>query len=171
LSVAIESKKLVVQAIKDKIKKSKSIILLDYMGLTVEEDTEFRREFRKNKIEYKVLKNTLVKRAFNELGLKDFDGVLNGPTALAFSYEDEIRAAKIVVEGGAKYKKTKVKCGLIDGKFIDEAGVESLSRLPSREALAAMALQMLQSPIVGLVSVCTNTIRGLLNVLNAKIAS
>jgi large subunit ribosomal protein L10 len=141
------------------------------MGLTVEEDTEFRCEFRKNKVEYKVLKNTLVKRAFNELGFKDFDGILNGPTALAFSYEDEISAAKIVVAGADKYKKTKVKCALVDGKFIDAAGVESLSKLPSKETLVAMALQMLESPIVGLVSVCKNSIRSLLNVLNAKIAS
>lgn len=109
MSANIEAKKVVVEEIKKNASEAKSIVLVNYQGLTVAEDTEFRGEFRNKNVVYKVLKNTLVKRAFDELGIAGFDADLNGPTAVAFA-EDETSAAKIVVDAAKKYQdKISVK--------------------------------------------------------------
>ncbi|HBJ97747.1 MAG TPA: 50S ribosomal protein L10, partial [Clostridiales bacterium] len=84
MSANKEDKKQIVESIKAKITDSKSVLFVDYKGLTVVQDTELRTAFRKNGVEYKVLKNTLVRKAFNALGVNDFDSILNGPTAVAF---------------------------------------------------------------------------------------
>ena len=101
VSANLEAKKQVVEEIKAKISASKSVVLVDYKGLTVAEATELRNAFRKANVEYKVLKNTLVRRAFNELGVSNFDADLNGATAVAFG-SDETGASKIVVENAKK---------------------------------------------------------------------
>ena len=103
MSANKETKIQLVEVIKEKIKNAKSVILVKYEALSVAEDTELRRELRKNNVEYKVLKNTLVRRAFNDLGVKDFDEDLNGPTSVAFG-EDEVSASKVIVEASKKYE-------------------------------------------------------------------
>lgn len=135
MSQAQEQKKQVVEEIKEKIAKAKSLVLVDYMGLTVAQDTELRSGFRKAQVEYRVLKNTLVKKAMNELGYNQFDADLNGPTAVAFSYEDEVSAAKVFTEYSDKYKKMAAKSGLCDGAYLNADGVKSLASIPSKEAL------------------------------------
>ena len=97
MSANKEAKKQIVEDIKAKIQASKSIILIDYKGLTVAEDTAFRSEMRKSNTDYKVLKNTLLKKAFNELDVTAFDSDLNGPTAVAFG-ADETSAAKVACD-------------------------------------------------------------------------
>lgn len=135
MSANIEAKKLVVEEIKKNASEAKSIVLVNYQGLTVAEDTEFRGEFRNKNVVYKVLKNTLVKRAFDELGIAGFDADLNGPTAVAFA-EDETSAAKIVVDAAKKYQdKISVKSGYVDGKYVDIKGIVALASIPSREEL------------------------------------
>lgn len=138
MSANQEAKKVVVEEIKQKIQDSKSVVLVKFNGLTVAEDTELRREFRKNNIEYKVLKNTLVRRAFNDLGVKDFDEDLNGPTSVAFG-ADETGAAKVVMEAVKKYdKKVSVKSAYFEEKRLDEKGVKALAAIPSKQQLYAM---------------------------------
>ena len=138
MSANQEAKKVVVEEIKQKIQDSKSVVLVKFNGLTVAEDTELRREFRKNNIEYKVLKNTLVRRAFNDLGVKDFDEDLNGPTSVAFG-ADETGAAKVVMEAVKKYdKKVSVKSAYFEEKRLDENGVKALAAIPSKQQLYAM---------------------------------
>ncbi len=155
LSAHIEAKKQIVEDIKAKIQASKSVVLVDYKGLTVAEDTEFRNEFRKANVEYKVLKNTLVRRAFNELGVTDFDNDLNGTTAVAFG-QDETTASKIVVDNAKKYEeKLFAKSAYVEGSYMDKKGVEALAAIPSKEAL--------YSTIAGTLS---NIIRGLAVALN-----
>ena len=105
MSANLENKTQVVESIKAKITESKSVLLVDYKGLTVAQDTELRTAFRKAGVEYKVLKNTLVRKAFNELGINDFDSDLNGPTAVAFG-SDEITPAKTAM---AEIKRSSVK--------------------------------------------------------------
>ena len=95
MSANVEAKKQVVEDIKSRIEKAKSVVLVNYSGLTVAEDTEFRTAFRKAGVDYKVLKNTLVRKAFNELGVTSFDNDLNGPTAIAFG-SDETTSSKLV---------------------------------------------------------------------------
>ena len=138
MSANQEAKKVVVEEIKQKIQDSKSVVLVKFNGLTVAEDTELRREFRKNNIEYKVLKNTLVRRAFNDLGVKDFDEDLNGPTSVAFG-SDETGAAKVVMDAVKKYdKKVSVKSAYFEEKRLDENGVKALAAIPSKQQLYAM---------------------------------
>ena len=148
MSANIEAKKQVCAEIEEKIKASKSVVFVSYKGLTVAEDTELRREFRKNNIEYKVLKNTLVRRAFNDLGVKDFDEDLNGPTSVAFG-ADETGAAKVVMEAVKKYdKKVSVKSAYFEEKRLDEKGVKALAAIPSKQQLYAMlAIALLGVPI------------------------
>ncbi|MBP5307517.1 MAG: 50S ribosomal protein L10 [Clostridia bacterium] len=149
MSANVEAKKQVVEEIKGKISGAKSVVLINYSGLTVAEDTEFRKAFRKAGIEYKVLKNTLVRKAFNELGVTDFDADLNGPTAIAFG-QDETSSSKIVAEGIKKYNKMAVKSAFVEGSYMDAKGVEALATIPSKDELYAKCAGVLQSIIASL---------------------
>ena len=144
------AKREIVDQIKDKLQRASSFVILDYKGLTVAEDTQLRNEFRKAEVEYRVLKNTLVKIALNELGYTDFDADLNGPTAVAFSYGDAIAPSKVAAQSIKKLNKMSIKCGMLDGKYVDEATVQALSKVPNKETLLAMLLSVLQAPIRGL---------------------
>lgn len=162
-----EAKKLVVEEIKQKIQGAKSVVFVKFQGLTVAQDTELRREFRKNNVEYKVLKNTLVRRAFNELGVTDFDEDLNGPTSVAFG-ADETGAAKVIAEAVKKYEnKVEIKSAYVDGGKVDVAGVNALASMPSKEELIAKMLGSLQAPISNFVGVLSAMPRSLVIALNA----
>ncbi len=167
MSANFEAKKVVVEDIKERIQNAKSVVLVKFNGLTVSEDTELRREFRKNNVEYKVLKNTLVKRAFNDLGITDFDEDLNGPTSVAFG-ADETGASKVIVEAAKKYQdKVSVKSAFVDGGKVDVAGVQALASMPSKEELIAKMLGSLQAPISNFVGVLSAMPRSLVIALNA----
>lgn len=146
-SQALELKKQVVEEIKAKIQNASSIVLVDYKGLTVKQDTEMRAKFRAAGVEYRVMKNRLVKIAFNELGFNEFDNFLEGPTALAFGSEDAIAPAKVTFESIKAYNKLEAKCGLMDNAFIDGAAVKAIAALPSREVLLAKMLGSMLAPI------------------------
>lgn len=150
MSANKEAKKQVVEEIKAKIGESKSVVLVDYKGLTVAEDTALRNEFRKANIQYKVLKNTLVKRAFNDLGVNNFDADLNGTTAVAFG-PDETSASKVVIDNAKKYDgKLSAKSAYVNGEYVDVKGIEALAAIPSREVLISTLAGTLQSLIGGL---------------------
>ena len=150
MSANLEAKKQVVEDIKAKITASKSVVLVDYKGLTVAEATELRNAFRKSNVEYKVLKNTLVRRAFNELGVSSFDGDLNGTTAVAFG-SDETGASKIVVENAKKLnEKLSAKSAYVNGEYVDKKGVEALAAIPSKDALYSMLAGTLSNFVRGL---------------------
>ena len=167
MSANFEAKKVVVEEIKEKIQNSKSVVFVKFSGLTVAEDTELRREFRKNNVEYKVLKNTLIRRAFNDLGITDFDEDLNGPTSVAFG-ADEIGASKVIVEAAKKYQdKVSVKSAFVDGGKVDVKGVQTLAAMPSKEELIAKMLGSLQAPISNFVGVLSAMPRSLVIALNA----
>ena len=167
MSKNIEAKKVVVEDIKGKIQNAKSVIFVKFNGLTVAEDTELRREFRKNNVEYKVLKNTLIRRAFNDLGVTDFDADLNGPTSVAFG-ADETAAAKVIVEAAKKYnEKVTVKCAYVDGSKVDVNGVKALATMPSKEQLVAKLLGTMQAPLANFVGVLQAIPRSLVIALNA----
>ncbi|MBQ3235491.1 MAG: 50S ribosomal protein L10 [Clostridia bacterium] len=150
LSANLEAKKQVVEDIKAKISAAKSVVLVNYSGLTVAEDTELRNAFRKANVEYKVLKNTLIRRAFNELGVDSFDADLNGTTAVAFG-SDEVGASKIVVDNAKKLdNKISAKSAYVNGEYVDKKGVESLASIPSKDALYSMLAGTLSNFIRGL---------------------
>ncbi len=167
MSANFEAKKLVVEDIKEKIQNASSVVFVSFTGLTVAEDTELRREFRKNNVEYKVLKNTLIRRAFNDLGVTDFDADLNGPTSVAFG-ADETGAAKVIVEAVKKYdKKVSIKSAYVDGTRVDASGVKELAAMPSKPELIAKMLGSLQAPISKFVGVLSAMPRSLVIALNA----
>lgn len=166
MSANKEVKKELVEAIKEKIQSAKSVVLVDYKGLTVAEDTELRNEFRKNNCEYKVLKNTLVRRAFNELNVTAFDADLNGPTALAFG-TDETSSSKVIVKACEKFNdKITTKSAYVDGAYVDAKGVKALASMPSKEELVAKMLGSLQSPLYGLAGCLSGITRGLVIALS-----
>lgn len=156
-----------VEEIKEKIGKAQSVVLVDYRGLNVEQLTELRSQYRKAGVDYKVYKNTMMRIAFKDLGLEDFNEFLKGPSAVAFGYEDPVEAAKITAEFAKTNTKLEIKAGIVDGKVIGVDGVNSLASLPSREVLVAQVLGGLNAPIQGFANVLQGTIRGLAIVLNA----
>lgn len=156
-----------VEEIKEKIGKAQSVILVDYRGLDVAQLTELRSRYRKSGVDYKVYKNTMMRFAFKDLGLEDFNEYLKGPSAVAFSYDDPVSAAKVTAEFAKTNAKLEIKAGIVDGKVIDIEGVKSLAELPSKEVLIAQVLGGFNAPIQGFANVLQGTIRSLAIVLNA----
>ena len=146
----IEAKQLIVEEIKAKIQASKSIVLADYNKLTVLEVTDLRRKFKDVNCEYKVYKNTLVRRAFNELGITDFDADLNGTTATVFC-ADETSGAAVFAQATkanpALVEKIVPKCAYVENKYLDKNGVKALAAIPSKEVLIAKMLGCFQSSL------------------------
>ncbi len=166
LSANFEAKKVVVEEIINKIKSAKSVVLVDYNKLTVAEVSELRNKCRQANCEYKVYKNTLVRKAFNDLGFKDFDADLNGPTAIAFG-ADETVAAKLMTEAAKTYeKKIVVKSAFVDNAYVDKAGAKALASMPSREELVAKMLGSMQAPVANFAGVLNNLLSGIVRVLN-----
>ena len=144
----IAAKEALVAEIVEKIQKSQSVIICDYRGLTVEEDTKMRSELRNAGVEYVVLKNSMVERAAKAAGIDDsILSMLKGPSAFAFGYTDAVAPAKILKENLKKFKKGELKGGIMDGKVIDTATVEAIADLPSREQMLARMLGSMKSPV------------------------
>ena len=147
MSKNLEIKKGVVADIKEKFEKAQSAILVDYRGLNVAEVTDLRNQLRKAGVEYAVLKNTMINLAVKDMNLDDLKPHLEGPTAVAFGFEDAVAPAKILSEFAKKNKKITIKCGVCDGAYIDEAGVQSLASTPSREVLIAKIMGSMMSSV------------------------
>lgn len=169
MSNNLEIKKQVVTDITEKLKNAKSVVIVEYKGLTVEEATKLRAKFRAADVDYCVLKNTLVRRALADLEIAGLDELLQGPNAFAFSNSDAAAAPKIIKEFMAEDKKEaiKVKAGILEGSVLDVAGVKTLADLPPREVLIAKIMGSLQSPATGIVGVVNATMRQLVCVLEA----
>jgi len=163
----LQLKKEKVKELADKIRSAKSVVLADYRGLTVEQDTEMRSALRKAGVEYKVVKNTLARFAAKENNLDGLESYLKGPTALAMSDKDPVAPAKILTEYSKKYEKLELKAGVVEGKIVDIAGIKALADLPSREVLIARVLGGFNAPLAGLVNVLNGNIRALAIALNA----
>ena len=136
-----------VQELEEKLKGAASFVLVDYKGITVADDTTLRRNLREANVEYFVEKNTMLKRALHNLGMEDFDEVLNGTTAIAISTEDQTAPARILGEFAEKSETFKLKAGCVDGEYYDEAKVVALSKIPSKAVLHAQLVGSLQGPI------------------------
>ena len=136
-----------VKEISEKAKKSQTIIVCEYRGLTVAQIQEVRRALHKEKAEMSVYKNSLVERAVDELGYNDLNSVLTGPNAIVFS-EDVIAGAKVIAKYAKRHKDILVvKGGIVEGKFVDAKGIIEVSKLPGKEGLLSMFLSCLQAPI------------------------
>ncbi|WP_425805429.1 50S ribosomal protein L10 [Desulfitobacterium sp. Sab5] len=154
----IEEKAQVVSEIKEKFQGSTGVVIADYRGMTVSQVTKLRADLRQAGVEYRVFKNTLVRRAAHEVGIDGLDSILEGPTAVAFS-ADPVAPAKVLSEFAKDVKTFTIKGGVVEGKIIDPDGVKALADLPSREVLLAQVLRGMQAPLAGMVNVLQGPIR------------
>lgn len=145
---AIEIKSEVVSEIVEKLQKSSAAVVVDYKGLTVEEVTELRKQMREAGVDYKVYKNTLVRRAAKEVGIEQFnDELLVGTNAIAFGYDDPVAPARILKGFMDSHPKMKLKMGVVEGVFYDESKIVEMANIPSREVLIAKLLGSLKAPV------------------------
>lgn len=163
----LKEKQAIVAELAEKMRTASAGVLVDYKGITVENDTKLRRELRQAGVEYAVVKNTLTRFAAREVGFDALDEHLNGTSALAISPSDPVAAAKILCEYAKKNDKFKIKAGFVDGKLITAEEVKALAELPPKEVLIAKVLGGFNAPISGFVNVLNGNIRGLAVALNA----
>lgn len=142
-------------------------VVVNYKGITVADDTALRRKLREAGVEYAVVKNSMLRRAAEKVGLEELDSVLEGSTALAISATDHVAAAKLLSEFAEKNKTFEIKAGFVEGKVIDAAGVNELAKMPPKEVLVAKVLGGLNAPISGFANVLNANLRGLVVALNA----
>lgn len=147
----LEAKALKMQEIREKMEKAKSLVLVNYQGINVEQDTELRSTLRKNNVEYKVYKNTMVTRAAQELGIEGLEQYLEGPVSIAFGYDDETTAAKLIADFAKASKKLEIKGGFVDGKVYDAELMNQLAKIPAKEVLIGKFLGSIKSPLSNLV--------------------
>lgn len=160
-------KKDAVAEVQEKVQRAKSVILADFRGLTVQEMTELRRRLRREAVEFKVIKNRLIKRALAEAGSDNLDEHLMGPTALAFGYSDPVIAAKVLYDYRKENSKLGIKCGLLEGKKVDLQKIEMLAQVPPRDELFARLMGSLQRPAQSLVWGLKATVSQLVYALRA----
>ncbi len=156
----LEQKKAQVAEIVEILKAAQTGVIVDYRGLTVEEDTNLRNELRKAGVKYFVVKNTLLRLAANETGLEALDEFLHGPTALAVSSDDAVAPAKVMCDYAKKNDKLEVKTGFMDGAVMSLDEVKTLAATPSREVLLSKVLGSLNAPISNLARLLNTIVEG-----------
>lgn len=139
-----------VAEIKEKLEKAQAVVLAQYQGLTVEEDTALRKSLREAGVEYKVYKNSLVTLAAKELGLDGVEQYLEGPVSIAFGYEDATAPARVLHTFAKDHKKLELKAGIVDGTIYNKAEVEQLATIPPKEVLIAKLLGSFKAPLSNL---------------------
>ena len=143
----VELKQPIVAEISEVIKDATSVVLVDYRGLTVEEDTALRKQLREAGVNYKVYKNTLMNFAFKGTDFEALAPYLNGPSAIAVSTEDATAPARVIAEFAKKAKNLEIKAGVVEGDLYDAKGMQAIASIPSRDVLISKLLGSLQSPI------------------------
>ena len=149
----VELKQPIVDEISAVIKDAQSVVVVDYRGLTVAEDTQLRKQLREAGVSYKVYKNTLVSRAVEGTEFESLKDSLEGPNAFAVSTEDATAPARVLAEFAKKAPKLEIKAGVVEGTFYDAEGIQVIASVPSREVLLSKLLGSLQSPITNLARV------------------
>ena len=161
-------KEAIVAEVAEKVSRATAMYFADFSGLTVEEATELRREFRKAGVEYRVVKNTLARKALEQV--TGYDRVyekLVGPTGIAFSYDDAVIPAKIIKKFGEKSGKLKLKVAVLEKQVFEGSKLDELSKLPSRAELIAGMIGSIHAPVSGIVGAVGAVMRDLVNVIDA----
>ncbi len=146
----LEQKKQTVSDLAELLKNSPAGVLVNYSGITVEDDTKLRAALRKAGVKYMVMKNTLTGRACEEVGLGEMKQFLTGMTAIAISENDPVAPAKVMKQYAEKVESFEILAGYLDGAVVDKNTIISLADIPSKETLIAKMLGSLQSPLYGL---------------------
>lgn len=143
----VELKQPIVQEISAYIKDAQSVVLVDYLGLTVEQDTNLRRELRAAGLTYKVYKNTMMNFAFKGTALEELTPYLEGPSAIVISNTDATAPARIIAKFAKTANKMEIKAGMVEGIIYDANGIAAIALIPSREELLSKLLGSIQSPV------------------------
>ena len=143
----IAQKASVVEDVYEKFSKAKSVVVVDYLGLTVAEATELRKELREAGVEMKVVKNTYLRRAADKAGYEGLDETFTGPTAVAFSYDDVTAPARVMSKFAKSIDALEIKGGIIEGKVSSLDAIAELATLPDRDGMLSMLLSVLQAPV------------------------
>ena len=143
----VELKKPIVDEISANIKDAQSVVLVDYRGITVEQDTQLRRNLREAGILYKVYKNTFMNFAFKDTEFEGLTPYLEGPSAIAVSTDDATAPARVLSEFAKTANKLEIKAGVVEGTVYDAQGMASIASIPSREVLISRLLGSMKSPI------------------------
>ena len=149
----VELKQPIIDEIKVMLDGAQSAVVAEYLGITVEQDTKLRKELRENGVQYKVFKNTLIKRAAEGTDFAQLDPNLVGPTALAVSKTDATAPARIIAKYAKDIECLNLKAGVVEGTYYDQAGIQTIATIPGREELLSKLLGSLQSPITNLARV------------------
>ena len=140
-------KQAIIDEIKDKFERAESAVVVDYMGITVAQADAMRKKLREANVDYTVYKNTLVKRAIDGTDYAPMAEVLEGPSALAFSYDDATAPARVLNDAIKEFKKMEFKGGFVEGEYYDKEAIAQIASIPSREVLISKFMGSIQSPI------------------------
>lgn len=143
----VELKQPIIQEISENVKDAQSVVVVDYRGLTVAEDTQLRRELREAGVTYKVYKNTMMNFAFKDTDFESLSDVLEGPNAIAISKEDATAPARVLSKFAKNAPALEIKAGVVEGTYYDADGMKAIASVPSREELLSKLLGSIQSPI------------------------
>lgn len=148
MSEAIIAKKAQqVSEVAEQFKNATSVVVVDYLGITVEQATNLRTELRNAGVQFAVVKNSILSRAAKEAGLEGMEDIFKGPSAVAFSNDDAVAPAKILADFAKKVEALEIKAGVVEGKVSSKEEIEALAKLPNREGLLSMLLSVLQAPV------------------------
>jgi large subunit ribosomal protein L10 len=168
LALSKDSKKEILQDLIAKLKESKGVVLTDYQGMNVSQISSLRNELKEKKVEFKIVKNTLMEKASEELNVEDLTKDLIGCTAMAFCSDDGVAPARLLKEYFKKNKiDLKIKSGLIDGKVFSPEKIMEIASLPSKDVLIAQMINGVKSPLYSLVFILQGPLRGLIYTLEA----
>lgn len=162
-------KEAAVGEISDRLKRAEAVVVTDYRGLSVSQLGKLRKDLRAKGAEYHVVKNTLARRALDDAGLSAPEGLMLGPTGLAFLFDDLSGPAKVLRDCAKESNILTIRGALMGGMALDAKGADALADLPSRDQLLAQFVGILQAPQRQLVTVLSAPMRDFLNVLNAKV--
>ena len=149
----VELKQPIVEEISANIKDAQSVVVVDYRGITVEQDTQLRKAMREAGITYKVYKNTMMNFAFKGTEFESLAPVLEGPSAIAISKDDATAPARVIAKFAKDAPALEIKAGVVEGTFYDASGMQAVATIPSRDELLSKLLGSLQSPITNLARV------------------
>ena len=144
---AYKQKQIIIDEIKDKFERAESAVVIDYIGITVAEADAMRKKLREADVDYTVYKNTLVKRAIEGTKVEELGSILEGPSGVAFSYDDATAPARVLNDAIKEYKKMEFKGGIIEGEYYDKENLEKIAAIPSRDVLISKFMGSIQSPV------------------------
>jgi large subunit ribosomal protein L10 len=165
--MATEAKVREVEDFAGRLTNAESVVLTDFTGLDVAAISDLRRRCREAGVQYRVIKNTLAKRAVQQAGMQDLDPLLDGPNAWALHDSDQVAAAKVLNDFAKDHTSLKIRGGFMEGRLLSVGELQALAKLPGREALLAQTLAGLQAPMAGFAGVLTALMRGFATVVDA----